>query len=296
MTSTVLAAMKNVKIMGLQSGLVAYIEGLRQAEMDSAQTVRRMNLTYVASANVIGIFTPATTLFTYAVVAHFRGIALDTETAFTTAAILGMVTHPANMVMTIVPKVIGSFSSYERIQIFLLGPDLIDPRTVDPASETQLVDTGLGSSAAISFQHVSAVSDTSKILLENITFTVPQGGFIICAGPTASGKSTLAKAILGEANVSQGEVSVSSKNIAYCAQSTWLPNTTIKEAITSFSRAMKEHDEQWYTEILRVCCLQEDLKAMPEGDKTSVGSRGMNVSGGQRQRIVGDLVLICTPC
>ena len=32
MTSTVLAAMKNVKIMGLQSGLVAYIEGLRQAE------------------------------------------------------------------------------------------------------------------------------------------------------------------------------------------------------------------------------------------------------------------------
>ncbi|ETS83153.1 hypothetical protein PFICI_05029 [Pestalotiopsis fici W106-1] len=285
MTGTVLAAIKNIKIMGLQRGLIAYIESLRRAEMDSAETVWWMNLTYVASANLIGIFTPAVTLFTYAVVAYFRGTALDTETAFTTTAILGMVTHPANMVMTIIPKVIASFSSYERIQKFLLEPDLADPRSVKSATEPELVDTSVESDAAISFQHVSIVNDASKILLEDITFTVPQGSFVICAGPTASGKSTLVKTILGESNVSQGEVCVSSRNIAYCAQSTWLPNTTIREAITSFSRETKQNDEEWYAEILRVCCLQEDLDAMAEGDKTSVGSRGMNISGGQRQRV-----------
>lgn len=287
MTSTVLAAIKNTKIMGLQRGMIAYIEDLRQAEMKSAGSVRWMNLAYVASANALGIFTPAITLFMYAVIAQLQGVGLDIETAFTTTAILGMVTHPANMVMTIVPKVIAEFSSFERIQKFLLEPDLDDPRTEAVATRAELIETDGISNTAISFQNVTVVSATSKILLQDITFTMASGGFFICAGPTASGKSTLAKCILGESNMSQGEVCVSSKSIAYCAQSTWLPNTTIRDAITCFSRAASgDQDEEWYAEVLRVCCLQEDLKAMSQGDQTSIGSRGMKLSGGQRQRVV----------
>lgn len=49
-------------------------------------------------ANALGIFTPAITLVIFAIMSYFRGETLDAEAAFTTVAILTMVTHPANMV------------------------------------------------------------------------------------------------------------------------------------------------------------------------------------------------------
>lgn len=61
---------------------------------------------YNASANALGIFTPAITLVIFAIMSYFRGETLDAEAAFTTVAILTMVTHPANMVMTIIPRIV----------------------------------------------------------------------------------------------------------------------------------------------------------------------------------------------
>lgn len=43
-------------------------------------------------------------------------------------AILSMVTHPANMVMTIVPRAVASLAGFDRIQAFLLRPSLYDYR------------------------------------------------------------------------------------------------------------------------------------------------------------------------
>jgi hypothetical protein len=51
----------------------------------------------MVTANALGIFSPAITLAIYAVITGIKGSSLDTETAFTTIAILGMTTHPANM-------------------------------------------------------------------------------------------------------------------------------------------------------------------------------------------------------
>jgi ABC-type multidrug transport system fused ATPase/permease subunit len=45
-------------------------------------------------------------------------------------------------------------------------------------------------------------------------------------------------------------------------------------------------DQVLYEEALRTCCLDYDLQRLPKGDKTVVGSRGVNLSGGQRQRLV----------
>ncbi|KAL6892104.1 P-loop containing nucleoside triphosphate hydrolase protein [Trichoderma evansii] len=61
----------------------------------------------------------------------------------------------------------------------------------------------------------------------------------------------------------------------------WLPNGTIKEAICGFS----PEDLQWYNEVVRLCCLDEDISTMPQRDQSMIGIRGLNLSGGQRQRV-----------
>ncbi|KAM0810192.1 putative ABC transporter [Seiridium cardinale] len=293
MISAVLSTIKNIKMLGLQASMISYIERLRCDEIKTAGRVRWMMVAYNASANALGIFAPVITLVLYATIAGLNGTGLDAETAFTTTAILGMVTHPANMVMTIVPRAVASFSSFERIQKFLLDRDRVDLRIKGPTA----ISTGGDNHqdcVAISAQDVSVETSGSKLLLQDITFEIPTGRLYICAGPTASGKTTLARAILGEISTSGGTVSVRSKRIGYCAQTAWLPSTTIEAAILSYSRT-QEVDQGWYTEVLRACCLEQDLASMPNSDKTLVGSKGMNLSGGQKQRIALARALYARP-
>lgn len=205
---------------------------------------------------------------------------LDTETAFTTVAILAMVTHPANMVFTIVPRAIASFSSFERIQAYLMG----DARSVWQGGATMASAlTGV----AIRLTNVSIVDKAhSRTLLRDVNLEVPCPSVVICTGPVGSGKTTLIRAILGEASPSKGDISVSSsKGIAYCAQSPWLPNQTIKDIVHG-PLSTGSRDEAWYHMVLRGCCLDQDIDLLPDGDETVVGSKGMNLSGGQRQRVV----------
>lgn len=37
--------------------------------------------------------------------------------------------------------------------------------------------------------------------------------------------------------------------------------------------------------MVKVCCLESDLKIFPSGDQTEIGERGITVSGGQKARL-----------
>lgn len=217
----------------------------------------------------------------YAILAASRGVPLDTKTAFTTVAILLLVTHPANMIMTIVPRVIGSLGNVDRIQSFLLESPRIDCRKLvrdDNYSPERETETGIRlEDVTIRFNRNAAPT------LSNIDLDLPKHSITICGGPTGCGKTTLAKAILGEVSPTQGVVTVSSSGIAYCDQRAWVPTGTVRQVICAFADVV---DEKLYEEALRICCLDHDLSRLPDGDETVVGSRGVNLSGGQRQRLV----------
>lgn len=240
----------------------------------------------VNTANALGIFSPAITLVISALISVARGGKLDTETAFTTIAILSMVTHPANMVMTIVPRAVAAFAGFERIQTFLLQPSLQDTRQMlsENTRNELLWDQ---SSPAIRIRDLRIGRE--QFFLQNINIEIAAGSFAIISGPTGSGKSTLLRAILGEVNPARGSIALSTRNISYCAQRPWLPNGTIKMAICSttdmYSDSAQYH-ERWYDEVIEMCCLTHDFKALPDGDQTQIGSKGLNLSGGQRQRVV----------
>lgn len=188
------------------------------------------------------------------------------------------------MIMTIAPKAVISYSSYERVQTYLLGERPVDT-TPDSDDSARNQYTKPEDGVAISLEHVDITNfGTSKLILKDISAKVPHGSLVILTGPVGSGKTILARAILGDIEPSLGSVQVSSGSIAYCSQSSWLPNQDIRNAICG-PAVDGVWDEAWYQTCIQACCLDSDLQDLPEGDSTVVGSKGMNLSGGQKQRV-----------
>jgi ABC-type bacteriocin/lantibiotic exporter with double-glycine peptidase domain len=189
-----------------------------------------------------------------------------------------MVTHPANMMMTIVPRAIAAYASFERIQAYL--PENRGDARPRPAEH----DTaGL---PVVSVEKLRVSKDQAGgegNILVDVTFNMEKGSVTVCSGPVGGGKTILARVILGEVSPSAGSVTLDSHRIGYCSQTPWLPSKTIKEVIAG--QTAQSLDEAWYARVMQACCLDQDIKALPDGHDTMVGSLGTNLSGGQRQRV-----------
>ncbi|KAM0247602.1 hypothetical protein ACHAQJ_009794 [Trichoderma viride] len=232
-------------------------------------------------SNALGIFAPAVTLVVFAIVARLQGSQMNVSTAFTTVAILALVTEPANMIMTIIPKAFATSANFERIQAYILEPSRADTRQVisQPLDTTRTDTTEI----AVDVDGVTIESPSTKdVLLHDIKLVLRRGSTTICSGAVGSGKSILARAILGEIVPSEGTITIASASIGFCDQQAWLPTGKVKQIICGFSTTI---DNERYEAAIRACCLDHDLSTFPDGDDTIVGSRGINLSGGQRQRL-----------
>lgn len=234
--------------------------------------------------------------------------------AFTSLAIIGMVSDPANTALVILPHAAAVFASLERIQTYLLSPDREDKReSLDKryanggshgvgngdapaqsngsdaranAARPSSPDNGVDE-IAINIQDVTIrPAATADPVLKNISAALKKGNLVVCSGAVGTGKTTLAKALLGDLPPDSGVIQTAYGSIAYCAQTAWIINGTIKDIIRGPPGNDDETDEEWYQRVVHACDLQEDLDQLPEGDQTIVGSRGITLSGGQKQRVV----------
>ncbi|KAK7745878.1 hypothetical protein SLS53_002596 [Cytospora paraplurivora] len=125
-------------------------------------------------------------------------------------------------------------------------------------------------------------SASSPHVVKEVDTTIQVGSELtILVGPVGCGKSTLLKGLLGETPKLGGQIEIPSSEIAYCDQTPWIFNGSIRDNIL----AMSEYDAAWYATVLQSCSLDVDLHQMPDGDSTVVGSQGVKLSGGQKQRI-----------
>lgn len=247
---------------------------------------------------------PAATFGVYAIQAAIRGSeALNTVQAFTSLALISLVSHPASRLLSAIPNTAASIGCFDRIQEFLLAESHRESRHIttqgnSSSSETlpnsqqhnYIATTSPGTifqendGQAISIKSATIrPSKTADFLLKDVNLTIHKECLTIIAGPVGVGKTTLLKAILGEIECITGTISVYEKHIAYCSQSPWLINGSIKEAICGFRK--KDIDETWYNTVLAACDLKYDILNLPAGDHTIIGSRGVALSGGQKQRI-----------
>jgi ATP-binding cassette, subfamily C (CFTR/MRP), member 1 len=196
------------------------------------------------------------------------------------------------MVMTIYPRVVAALSGFERIQAFLLRSTLQVDRGAVP-QEANSAAWNPSSSQLVAPRAAIRIRDLrigdAQVLLNNVNIDIATGKLTIISGPTGSGKSALLRVILGEVASARGSVTLSTQQIAYCAQRPWLPIGTMREVIygaTKLTAEGEESHQKWYNQVINACCLVHDIDSLAHGDSTQIGSRGMNLSGGQRQRVV----------
>ncbi|KAG2017864.1 ATP-binding cassette transporter [Coprinopsis cinerea AmutBmut pab1-1] len=116
--------------------------------------------------------------------------------------------------------------------------------------------------------------------VNDVHLVIPRGKLVAIVGPVGSGKTSLLQGLIGEMRRTKGSVTFGS-SVAYCPQSAWIQNATIRENIC-FGRPFEE-DRYW--KAVRDSCLEPDLEMLPYGDMTEVGEKGISLSGGQKQRM-----------
>ncbi len=135
----------------------------------------------------------------------------------------------------------------------------------------------------------------SKVVLENISLSIPKGSRIAFVGPSGSGKTTLIDLICGFYRPTRGEIYVDGRPLSeidpisyrrllgIVPQDGMLFHTTLIENVAYGEKEPLNEARVW--EALRLAQAEDFVRELPQGLYTSVGERGQRFSGGQRQRL-----------
>jgi ABC-type multidrug transport system fused ATPase/permease subunit len=174
----------------------------------------------------------------------------------------------------------------------------------EPAPELPVVPAG---PLAVSFHGITfRYSTASTPALCDLSLNIPAGALVAVTGPIGSGKSALARALLGLYPLESGQVRLNDRplqdvpmaertaRIGYLPQDPYLFSGSVRDNIalgsTTFRQAQAyASDAARGRSVLEaaVSCaaLADDLHTFPAGLDTEIGELGIRVSGGQRQRI-----------
>ena len=134
---------------------------------------------------------------------------------------------------------------------------------------------------------------SNQVILKGVSFSLQPGDVLLLIGPSAAGKTSLARVLMGIWPVSGGKVRLDGADLqkwnkdelgvhlGYLPQTVELFDGTVSENIARFSDIdMKKVRSA--TELVGMTALIESL---PNGFDTTIGENGSLFSGGQRQRL-----------
>ncbi|OBT93873.2 hypothetical protein VE01_08497 [Pseudogymnoascus verrucosus] len=313
-TSSMLAQIKGLKMMGLTDYMSELIQNLRIAELECSKKFRMFIVRIILITNFGDQMTPAVVVLAAVLWTQTGPEGFTVSKAFTSLSIVNLVALPVSSLVGSYPTFVSSLACFNRIQLFLNSDQQKDERcniflpselktssefvsTAEVFSQPEYTFTNvetqklpskglanLTSNAIIKLEHASfTIKDKTEPVLHDISISIERFSLTMIVGPVGSGKSSMLKAILGEIPISCGTVRVqqSRGSIAYCYQTAWLRNLSVRDNIVGQS----EFDQDWFASVINACSLQQDIASFSKGDKTLVGSGGISLSGGQKQRV-----------
>ncbi|MGE8323267.1 MAG: type I secretion system permease/ATPase [Pseudomonas sp.] len=199
------------------------------------------------------------------------------------SVLLGRAMAPAEALIGSWKQMGNAKSSYERLNRLLsefpkAAPGMPLPPPSGALSIERLVITPPG---------------MQKPVVNGVTLSLAKGEVLAIIGPSASGKSSLARAMVGIWAAKQGSVRLDSAEIGqwpaealgpwlgYLPQDIELFDGTIAENIARFG----EVDADKVIAAAQLAGINEMILHFPKGYDTLLGAGGLGLSGGQKQRI-----------
>lgn len=272
----ILRGIKLIKIYGWEASFFKNLNAIRAEEGALLSRINRIK------AVIIGLIFGLPPLMCMVIfgVQEATGT-IESVVVFTTLSFFNTLRVPFSKLPKSLRDVLDAFYCLERIQDFLLEPELIHKEEVLDEDSEVFADDFDSSKKGIVFRNVSVSYGRGvNIILSNINLDIPPGTLVMVAGSVASGKSNLLKSILGDLTIREGSCVVSPSK-AYVPQTPWTALGTVRDNIV-FGNPF---DEAFYRKVIHACALERDLEIMEDGDETWIGERGGNLSGGQKQRI-----------
>ncbi|KAJ5728595.1 multidrug resistance-associated protein [Penicillium malachiteum] len=289
LTTIMLSNMKAVKMLGLSETLRNLVDSLRKVELQTSRKFRKLLIWQIFLSNFPVDIAPMATFLLFSIIALVKGDStlLSTQ-AFTSLSLISLMTTPLQKFIQALPSTYQCLGCFERIEAFcLMNPhendaeesgfsnlgDSTHLQTLSNAQQSTIIECN-----ATDF----AWSKHAKPILKNVNISIPRSKVTMVAGSISSGKSTLIASILGETEMLSGSVSRHFSQAAYCAQSPWIMNASIRMNITNTSQGV---DEKWYQYSIWASAFDNDIKTLPGNHNFKAGSGGVALSGGQRQRL-----------
>ncbi|KAM0524595.1 hypothetical protein ACHAPE_000693 [Trichoderma viride] len=279
--SAMIGHIKSIKMSGLSKHLSDTIAALRVQEIAASKPFRVMSAVTSSVAQVPLLLSPVLAFAMFQGITAATGQVLDPTRMFAALSLITLLAQPLFWIFEVILDLSAAFGAFDRIQSFLvkssrdeyrmmevantansaavIGEEagLIELQTFRPlASHSISSNNSHKLTAAIDVEDATFDWSPDRSVLSNVTFTLTSGQFALLIGPVASGKTTLLKGLLGE-------------------------NQTIRDNIMGYSH----FDQDLYDQTVKACELEEDFRQLPQGDFTTVGSKGLALSGGQKQRV-----------
>ncbi|MBS99319.1 MAG: type I secretion system permease/ATPase [Oceanospirillaceae bacterium] len=197
--------------------------------------------------------------------------------------LLGRALAPIDQMIGVWKQFVGARGQYQRLNDMLKKIGEEPERMSLPAPQGHIQSDNV----------VIAPPGSRTPVIKGVSFEVSPGEMVGIIGPSAAGKSTLARAILGiwptmsgkmrldGADVFQWDREELGNHIGYLPQDIELFDGTISDNIARFG----EVDPEEVVRAAKQAGVHEMVLQLPEGYDTVIGGSGGVLSGGQRQRI-----------
>ncbi|KQQ59484.1 ABC transporter [Pseudomonas sp. Leaf129] len=198
----------------------------------------------------------------------------------------------------------GLLTRYQQAKVTMVSVDqmmeLPQERNFDERPMSRQVLQG-----AMEFRNVDfTYPNQQNQALHGINLTVRPGEKIGIIGRSGSGKSSLAKLLVGlyqpdagsllvdGVDIRQIDVSELRHNIGYVPQDIQLLAGTLRDNLVSGARYV---DDEMVLQAAELAGVHEFARLHPQGYELQVGERGQNLSGGQRQNVALARALLLNP-